>query len=248
MKLSVITICLNDAVGIDKTIRSVLDQKFRDFEYIIIDGGSTDGSVEVIKNYDLHITRWLSEKDTGIYNAMNKGIRFAKGEYILFLNSGDYFYNNTVLGDFFGHDINVPIAYGYCITTTSINTPTLFRSPRNLDKFYLARTTIPHQATFIKREVYEKIGGFDETFRIAGDYDFLLRAVIRYRLKSLYVPVLCAFFDKQGISSTNHELRESEKRRAREKNFTYPDYIYRKLINDMIDFLRQVKKKLSCRK
>jgi glycosyltransferase involved in cell wall biosynthesis len=97
IKLSIITINYNNRDGLEKTIRSVIDQRFTDFEFIVIDGGSTDGSVDNIRKYENKINYWCSEKDAGIYNAQNKGIKKAKGEYCLFLNSGDFLYNEDVL-------------------------------------------------------------------------------------------------------------------------------------------------------
>jgi glycosyltransferase involved in cell wall biosynthesis len=100
MKLSVITINYNNCDGLRKTIESVVSQTFTDFEYIIIDGGSTDGSVDVIKEYAGRIDYWVSERDRGCYHAMNKGVKVAQGEYVIFMNSGDSFYTNDVIDAF----------------------------------------------------------------------------------------------------------------------------------------------------
>ena len=100
MKLSIITINFNNHDGLQKTINSVIAQTWKDFEWIIIDGGSTDGSKNLIEQYDKYITYWISESDKGIYNAMNKGIKIARGDYLQFLNSGDYFYNEKVIEKF----------------------------------------------------------------------------------------------------------------------------------------------------
>ena len=100
-KLSIITVNLNNKAGLQKTIESVFSQTFTDYEYLVIDGGSEDGSKELIKKYENKFVYWVSEKDKGIFNAMNKGILKASGEYLLFLNSGDYFYDSAVLDDVF---------------------------------------------------------------------------------------------------------------------------------------------------
>ena len=97
MKFSIITVNFNNKEGLHNTIKSVINQTFRDFEYIVIDGGSTDGSIDILKKYDKYINYWISEKDSGIYNAMNKGISKANGEYLNFMNSGDCFYALDVL-------------------------------------------------------------------------------------------------------------------------------------------------------
>src|SRR5574344_525947 len=114
MKLSIITINNNDAAGLEKTIKSIINQTFTDYEYIIIDGGSTDESVEVIKKYTEHIDYWVSEPDKGIYNAMNKGINQTEGEYLNFLNSGDTYYDNNVLNKIKDW-LNYDIVAGQCI-------------------------------------------------------------------------------------------------------------------------------------
>jgi glycosyltransferase involved in cell wall biosynthesis len=245
MKVSIITICFNEITGIEKTIQSVLNQIFKDFEYILIDGNSSDGTKEVIERYKSKIDLYISEKDSGIYSAMNKGLSYSKGEYILFLNGGDYLYNDKVLADVFKCAITKPIVYGYCETTTSKNTPILFKAPPNLNKLHLIRTSIPHQATFVKRELFNKYGMFDETFKITGDYDLLLRLVVKHSIQSQYVPVLCTFFDRNGVSSVQHDLREKEKEKARNLNFTRFDYFFYTLINRIIIKLRFIKKEMK---
>ena len=115
-KLSVITINFNNAIGLEKTIKSVIEQKFTDFEFVIIDGDSSDGSKEIIKKYSNKISYWVSEKDKGIYNAQNKGIERAIGEYCLFLNSGDYLVDTTVFQTVFSEKRTQDIIYGDMIT------------------------------------------------------------------------------------------------------------------------------------
>lgn len=245
MKVSVITICLNEAKGIKDTIESVVNQEFRDFEYIVVDGNSTDGTREIIEKFRKNIDVFISEKDEGIYSAMNKGLSYSKGEYIIFLNGGDHFYNYNVLSDVFRNKITKPIFYGYCETTTSKNTPTLFRAPKRLTRLHLAKTSIPHQATFVKRELFQKYGNFDESYKLAGDYDFLLRLVVKHSIQAQYIPVLCSYFDKNGISSTLHELREVEKRKARQTNFSAISLKFYTGVNILIDRLRLIKRSLK---
>ena len=120
MKYSIITVNFNNKEGLRKTIESVIRQSFRDFEYIVIDGGSTDGSADILKEYDAQIDYWVSEPDKGIYNAMNKGIVQAKGEYLNFMNSGDYFYDNQVLQHVadYGYDTDFIVGRDYRTTPT----------------------------------------------------------------------------------------------------------------------------------
>src|SRR5574344_2490955 len=114
MKLSIITINYNNAEGLEKTIKSVINQTFTDYEYIIIDGGSTDGSTDIIKKYRENIDYWVSESDKGIYKAMNKGITYTHGEYLNFMNSGDCFHSSTVLNEVARNFNNTDIIIGRC--------------------------------------------------------------------------------------------------------------------------------------
>ena len=113
MKLSIITINFNNCEGLQKTIESVVSQSFKDFEWIVIDGGSTDGSRELLEQYADHITYWVSELDKGVYNAMNKGIKVAKGEYVNFMNSGDVYASASILEDVFSTSHTADVLYGY---------------------------------------------------------------------------------------------------------------------------------------
>lgn len=113
--ISIITINFNNKNGLIKTLNSVISQTCKEFEWIIIDGGSTDGSKELLENYSEHITYWVSEPDNGIYHAMNKGIRVAKGDYLQFLNSGDYLANNKTIEDFYNENFTDDVIYGNAI-------------------------------------------------------------------------------------------------------------------------------------
>ncbi|MCC6690867.1 MAG: glycosyltransferase, partial [Bacteroidia bacterium] len=128
-KLSVISINLNNRLGLEKTIKSVIDQSFQDFEYIVIDGASTDGSIDVIKANADKFSYWVSEKDKGIYHAQNKGIAHANGEYLLFLNSGDYLYSSNVLQTFFSKNYSEDILYGDLMLDNGGGKPTYLSSP-----------------------------------------------------------------------------------------------------------------------
>jgi glycosyltransferase involved in cell wall biosynthesis len=153
MQLSIITINKNNASGLEKTIQSVVSQTFKDFEYIVIDGNSTDESVEIIKKYSSGINYWVSEPDTGIYNAMNKGIRKAKGEYCLFLNSGDWLISPVTLQDVFNEIVNMnpaDIFYSDCVKTDG--NITIY--PDNLTINYLSDNALNHQNTLIKHSLF----------------------------------------------------------------------------------------------
>ena len=175
MKLSVITINFNNRDGLRKTIESVVNQTFKDFEYIIIDGGSTDGSVEVIKEYADRIDYWVSEPDKGIYNAMNKGIDVAKGEYCNFMNSGDVFVNNNILLEIEDLLIDVGIVYGRAVY--SDGRMALERQSDIPDLIYFFSNTISHQASFISTKMLKRYH-YDESLRIVSDWKFFVQAFV----------------------------------------------------------------------
>ena len=208
-----------------KTIESVISQTFTDFEYIIIDGGSTDGSVEIIKQYADKITYWVSEPDKGIYNAMNKGILQAKGEYCQFLNSGDTLYSNTVLSDIFEINLAEDIIIGGTLNLFTDNTKILskgrvyahLRKGQSLTLFDLYGGAIPHQSSFIKCNLFNKYGLYDESYKIVSDWIFFLKTIGLAGVSVKYVDIVISCFDKAGISSTNTTLLNEERKEALEK-------------------------------
>ena len=176
MKLSIITVNLNNRIGLQKTIDSVICQTFRDFEWIVIDGGSTDGSKELIEQYADHFAYWVSEPDKGIYNAMNKGIKVAKGEYLLFLNSGDWLYKDNVLEKVFSQ--NPTEDFVYCDDGGSTGVIANGGSPSIIDFRLLYTYTICHQTIFHKRSLFDA-GLFDEKYKIVADWKFLFQHIIK---------------------------------------------------------------------
>lgn len=177
MKLSIITINRNNAQGLRKTIESVISQTFTDFEYLIIDGASTDGSTDVIKQYEDKITYWISEPDKGIYNAMNKGILKAVGAYCLFLNSGDALSKDSILSDVFNKEYNSDILCGY-VSGKRNNENLILYPPRQYTFRFLYGHNIPHQAEFIRRKLLIELGLYNETYKILSDYDFNIRSLL----------------------------------------------------------------------
>lgn len=176
-KLSVITIVYNNVKDIERTILSVLNQSYPNIEYIIIDGGSTDGTVEVIKKYEDRISKWVSEKDKGIYDAMNKGLKLATGEYVLFMNSGDEIYDSTTVEQVFGTAKNADIYYGetemYDETWTSLGR----RRHQIPDKFtwrsFKYGMNVSHQAIYIKKSVTVP---YDKKYQLSADIDWIIKA------------------------------------------------------------------------
>lgn len=223
MNLSIITVNKNNAAGLERTIQSVINQTFKDFEYIIIDGASTDSSVEVIKKYANKIDYWISEPDRGIYNAMNKGIKVAKGEYLLFLNSGDWLVDDKVLEEVFSIGFEEDIVYGDLL----IDEKEIKYYPDKITLLYFFRDTLPHPGSLIKKEVFNYTGLFNENFVIASDYDFFLKALIKYNVSYLHLKTVITVFLTNGISSKNYDIALKEKKEILKLNFPriYDDYI-----------------------
>lgn len=209
MRLSIITINFNDREGLDKTIQSVTNQTFKDFEYIVIDGASTDGSVDVIKKYADRLTHWVSEPDTGIYNAMNKGTRLAQGEYCLYLNSGDFLAADDVLEKAFSHNFTEDIVSCNCLDFDE-KYEWLKVPPRNVSLFTFMGGSLPHPTSFIKRELLNRLGGYNESYRIMSDWCFFLEAVVIQNCSYKTLDLLLSKFNCFGISSTSSVI-ETEK-------------------------------------
>lgn len=214
IKVSVITINFNNAKGLRKTIDSVVGQTFSDYEYIVIDGGSTDGSKEIIEEYRDWITYWVSEPDNGIYHAMNKGIEIARGEYIHFLNSGDYYASTDVLESVFSKEYAVPFIRGAQICDYGDRqTRWTNLGNRDVTLFDMYVNTMLHEATFIRRDMFGKYGLHDEKLKIVSDWKFFLLAILGGE-QTVFVDKDLIVFEMEGIS-TNKEHGE---RHLQERN------------------------------
>ena len=285
MKLSIITINYNNAEGLRKTLASVASQTFRDFEHIIVDGGSTDGSVEVIREYaDNEAIRlkgyeairqenskadnlassphhlitsspiiWISEPDTGIYNAMNKGLRKAQGEYLLFLNSGDYLVNELILKTVFANNFDEDIVYGNIYVVEQNGRKTLATAPNSEEITFVSihYKKLFHPASFIKKDLMFTIGGYDEMIKVTADFAFFVLAICKYNcsLKKIDIPI--SVFELGGIStlSSAEELSKEgeymiEKYFPRHKT-DYQQYYYYKNKLDCwpYNFIEKIKRK-----
>lgn len=196
MKLSIITINYNNCAGLQKTIDSVVAQTWRDFEWIIIDGGSTDGSKELIEKYQEHFTYWCSEPDKGVYDAMNKGIIKAKGEYLNFMNSGDYFYNIHTIENVFSHELTADLIYGDWIKVYPEHEEKrqVPKANFNLTVFFENEC---HQAMFIKSEILKE-RGYDINYPIWADWKRWIELSLEGR-KFQYVPVTVCRFAAGGF-------------------------------------------------
>lgn len=204
-KLSIVTINYNDKDGLEKTINSVIGQTFRDFQYIIIDGDSNDGSKDILLKYQDELDVAISEKDSGIYNAMNKGASYAKGEYLLFLNSGDELYDDTVLSQVFINKPATDIVSCQCLNYDAKHR-WLKIPPKNVSLFTFTGGSLPHPSSFIKKTLFDKIGGYIETYKIISDWCFFIDALLVEQCSYSTLPITTTKFNCFGISSTNSSL------------------------------------------
>ena len=177
---SIITINYNNRAGLEKTFNTVFSQTLTDFEYIIIDGGSTDGSLDLITRYSNKFTYWVSEQDKGIYDAINKGINAASGDYLMFLNSGDYLLSEDILEYAKAIVCKEPfdIYYGNVIMEKANKEKYIQRYPAELSLNFWQRRTINHQACFIKSSLFTDLGLYDAQYSLAADYAFFLKAFV----------------------------------------------------------------------
>lgn len=222
MKLSIITINRNNASGLKKTMQSVLDQSFKDFEYVVVDGASTDGSVEVIDGFVSAFgerLKWISEPDKGIYNAMNKGIRMAGGDYVEFLNSGDCLASTVVVDKMMGalgKESFPSIMYGNMIKVfpDGHRFKDLCFAGREISFLGFYTGTLNHSPAYIRKSLFEKYGMYDESLRIVSDWKWYLQAIILGEEKPVYADIDVTLFDMTGISETNKELDKAERRQV----------------------------------
>lgn len=199
-KLSIITVNLNNAAGLRKTIETVVNQTYQDFEYIIIDGDSSDGSKEIIEEYQDKVTYWVSEPDKGTYNAMNKGILKSKGEYCLFLNSGDYFPAINILKSIiskFSEGSDIIYCNGYFENKKSRKE---IRFNSSLTKNFFFNSSLMHPSSYIKKETIINLGLYDEKLRFCADYDFFVKCFVN-QFKYQYIDIFSSVFSVGGVST-----------------------------------------------
>lgn len=233
-KLSIITVNYNNEDGLKRTIDSVRSQNVSDYEFIVIDGNSTDKSVTLIEENNTSISKWISEPDKGVYQAMNKGVSMAKGEYLLFLNSGDHLFSNRALStssdylkdyDFICFDIECVLGKNRYIK----------KHPDSLDFSYLFSDTFAHQSTFIKRNVFENLGYYDESLKIVSDWKFFVQSIALHgcSYKAIHKTITTYYLD--GISATAEgTFKRREERETILKNefsLFYNDYMRLKLLD-----------------
>lgn len=228
IKISIITIVWNGMPFVEKTIKSVLKQNYSNLEYIVIDGGSTDGTVDVIKSRESGITKWISEKDEGIADAFNKGLSFATGDYILFLNADDALSDANILkkvaGEILSNDYPALLYGDYDILERDSGEfmyhGRVTFSPQKL----IYGQVLPHPCLFTSRRYFEEYGNFDTGFKIAMDYEWLLRGGLKERI--VHVPLLITNVRNGGISTLDQNRTVAEIILALRKNGYFPNRFY----------------------
>ena len=222
MILSIITINRNNAAGLEKTMRSVAAQIGGDFEYVVIDGASTDGSVEVIRSFEASLgerLKWISEPDKGIYNAMNKGIGMATADYLQFLNSGDSLVSDDItmrMTEALKSKGYPSILYGNMLKDMSGGKAMRDRCFAGREISFLGFYTgsLNHSSAYIQRSLFNRYGMYDEGFKIVSDWKWFLQAIILGGEKPVYVDMDVTLFDMNGISEKNKALDKTERRRV----------------------------------
>lgn len=206
--ITIVTINLNNKNGLKRTIESVVNQTFFDkVEYVIIDGGSTDGSVDVIKEYDDNIAYWCSEPDGGIFPAMNKSIEHINGDYVLYLNSGDILNKNNVIERVYG-ELDKDIVYGNEYKVN--NKRTLARFPDNLNENFFKKSALPHQSTFIRAELLKE-RGYSEKWKVLGDWSWLRERIMVDKVSYKHLNFPISDYDLNGFSTINQKLFFAER-------------------------------------
>jgi len=261
-KLSIITVNFNNKDGLIDTAKSVVAQTWIDYEWIIIDGGSTDGSVDVIKEYadkTDKLVYWCSEPDGGIYQGMNKGIERANGEYCWFLNSGDYAYKDTILAEIFANEFDEDIVYGNIKTIYPAELEIKYiDSIKDVQKNNPYRPTdwincavIKHQASFTKRHLFVSLGLYNtSSYAISADTEFFVKSIFRYSAKIKYINTIFAAFICDGISSNTEkqEIVRSEYAKIILENFpnSHEKMFVKSYIRKKINFIFLPFNQLKC--
>ena len=206
LRVSIITIVRNNRATMEDCVKNVLSQSYKEIEYIVVDGGSNDGTIDIIQAYHERISQWISEPDQGIYDAMNKGIEMATGQVVGFLHSSDVYAHPRVIEEVARvfEKSNASSVYGDLQYVDKENLNKVIRnwksSPYRHGKFRQGWMP-PHPTFFVRKEIYEKYGYFNTDFRIAGDYELMLRFLERYRISAAYIPEVLVKMRWGGMSN-----------------------------------------------
>ena len=249
MKISIITVCYNSIKHIENCLASIKSQNYKDIESILIDGGSTDGTLSLLKSRNHKFSTLISEPDKGIYDAMNKGIRHASGDVIGFLNSDDYYVNNEIISKVatvFNCNSAIDACYADLIYVDQLNTSKIIRHVKSAQYrkgLFSIGWCAPHPTFFVRRSVFDRLGNFDLRYKIAPDFDLIMRFLEVNKIKSKYVSEIWVKMRTGGISNKNLKnifLQNLEVLSALKKNnipFSYFRFFYNKLFYILREFL-----------
>lgn len=237
MVISIITATYNSAKTVRDTFRSVLSQDYEDFEYIVIDGGSKDGTVDIIREYEPVFgsrMKWISEPDSGIYDAMNKGIRMATGEVVGLLNSDDFYTSNIILSSVAAamKDAKLDAVYGdiHYVRDYDLKKCVRYYSSRPFRRVWMRFGFMPaHPSFYCRREVYERYGMYDLEYKVAADFECLLRFIYIHRIKTKYLPLDFVTMRTGGASTSgmaSHKRIMYDHLRAFKKNKVYSNVVF----------------------
>lgn len=240
-KVSIITVCFNSEKYINDSILSVLSQTYKNIEYIVIDGGSNDSTIDIVNSYGFQISKFISEPDKGIYDAMNKGIKFATGEIVGILNSDDVFFNNDVIEkvveSFSTHSIDCLFGDIVYVNRNDIFKIVRYWKSSIMPKHGFYRAWHPaHPSFYVRREIYDKYGNFKDYYQFSADFELMLRFLQRYHLKSFYISRPLVRMRLGGKTSKNFNnifLGNMECRNAFKENnlkFSFFYFIFRVLM------------------
>ena len=239
-RISIVTVCLNAAAHLTSTIQSVVNQTYPNIEYIVIDGQSADGTLDILKKYEQSISKWVSEKDKGIYDAMNKGIQMSTGDAILLLNAGDFLQPNAieemvqrVQGDVHNKIICCDWVVFFLNSTKKIHRQAEFNFNR--------KNGICHQGTLIGREIYRTFGGYDTSYRYVADYEFYLRVWTITPSVFVRAPKYLANFMFEGFTTKGIRKSNIERWKVIERYFSWKESWYLRLTTMAAIMVRTLK-------
>jgi glycosyltransferase involved in cell wall biosynthesis len=223
--ITIITINYNNAEGLKKTFESVRNQTYKNYEYVVIDGGSADESKIIIEQNKNIINYYCSEKDEGIYDGQNKGIQQAKGNYLIFLNSGDAFDDNDFLNKATNFiEDNPSFSLIYCDTILKNSDGSFYDiiQPDKLDLFYFYMKTLNHQSCLIKRNLFDTFGLYESQYKICADFDFILKVFINDSKQFLHFNTFAVIYENDGFSAhtANYDIVVNERKKIIATHFT----------------------------
>lgn len=247
MKISIITVCYNSAKTIKETLESVKNQSYHDIEYIVIDGGSSDETVSIIKNYEDIISNWVSEKDKGLYDAINKGIEKATGDYVGIINSDDTFFSiDTIkeVAEFLMKNTEIDAIIGDIVQHKNSKIIRKYSSKKwNPEKLKVGFMP-PHPSIFIKRELFDKFGYYSLGYKIAADYELIIRFFLKHNISYKYSGITTTSMAVGGASSSGVKsyniITEEVNRAFDQNNILYsPQKVKFRFIWKLLDFIKK---------